>query len=74
MTSQLTVEDFDHRLIAYINQGIPPFPKVTFRYDTNRITQLELDIGWDSYHETDELGLDGFDFALGKFVLSILVL
>ena len=60
--------------LAYINECIPSFPKVTVRYHTDCVTKLVLNSWWHRDHEPNELLFDCDDFILWESMVSVFVL
>lgn len=57
-----------------LHKSIPLLPKVAVCYHAHGISQLCLQIGWHSYHQSNQLLLNGTDIFGRQLVLPIFVL
>lgn len=59
---------------TYIDQCVPPFPKITVCDYSDRIAKLILYVWWRGNHKPNKGLLDCSDLILWKFVIAPLIL
>ena len=60
--------------MTYVHQCVPSLPKVTIRYNTDRVSQLVLDVWRHRDHEPYKLTLNGCDLIPWQLVVALFIL